>query len=177
MPATAYIGIGSNLTSSAGSPAQAVRAAIDSLGSAGEILAQSSLYRTAPVDYQDQPAFVNAAAAIRTNLQPEALLEALLAIEHAFGRDRATGIPKGTRTLDLDLLLMTEEDGNGLLCQSPSLTLPHPEIACRRFVLAPLAEIAPELVHPTLHRTIGALLEELPGEGPNSAGAIEMLAR
>jgi 2-amino-4-hydroxy-6-hydroxymethyldihydropteridine diphosphokinase len=172
MPQTAYIGIGSNLGSPAGPPAEIVNAAIESLATMGTILARSSLYRTAPVGYETQPAFVNAAVALRTSQDPERLLKCLLAIERSFGRDRASGIPKGPRTLDLDLLLI-----DNVIYESPSLVVPHPELPHRRFVLAPLAEIAPSLVHPVLTRTIRELLDELPDEGPNRSSAVRILDR
>jgi 2-amino-4-hydroxy-6-hydroxymethyldihydropteridine diphosphokinase len=170
MPQTAYIGIGSNLDSPAGSPAEIVRAAIESLATVGAILARSSLYRTAPVGYENQPAFVNAAVALRTSHDPERLLKCLLAVERSFGRDRATSVPKGPRNLDLDLLLI-----DNLIYESPLLVVPHPELPHRRFVLAPLAEIAPSLVHPVLTRTIRELLAELPDEGPNRSSAVQIL--
>jgi len=170
MSRTAYIGLGSNISSPTGPPSEIVLAAIESLATVGSIVARSSLYRTAPVGYQNQPAFINAAVALRTDLEPERLLKCLLAIERSFGRDRATGVPKGPRTLDLDLLLM-----NGLIYESPTLTVPHPELPHRRFVLAPLAEIGPDLHHPVLRRTMRELLAELPDEGPNRAGAIQIL--
>lgn len=170
MSRTAYIGLGSNLPSTAGPPSEIVLAAIESLATVGGIVARSSLYRTAPVGYQSQPAFINAAVALRTEQDPERLLKCLLAIERSFGRDRATGVPKGPRTLDLDLLLI-----DGLILETPTLTLPHPELPHRRFVLAPLAEIAPDAMHPVLRRSIRELLAELPDEGPNSSDAIQIL--
>ncbi|MGC2162815.1 MAG: 2-amino-4-hydroxy-6-hydroxymethyldihydropteridine diphosphokinase [Silvibacterium sp.] len=158
---TAYIGLGSNLASSAGSPAETVEAAVRALAAVGSVTAQSSLYRTAPVGLREQPYFINAVVCLETALEPEGLLRELLAIERIFGRDRRAGVPKGPRTLDLDLLLVMDEDGVAVVYESPTLTLPHPEIANRRFVLAPLAEIAPEMRHPLLEKTMRGLLEEL----------------
>jgi 2-amino-4-hydroxy-6-hydroxymethyldihydropteridine diphosphokinase len=113
------------------------------------------------VGYREQPYFINAVVCLETELKPEDLLRDLMAIERGFGRDRHAGVPKGPRTLDLDLLLVFEDGGAAVRHQSPTLTLPHSELANRRFVLEPLAEIAPELRHPVLHNTMSKLLEEL----------------
>lgn len=135
----AYIALGANL----GDPAATVNAAFAALDQLPQsrLLATSALYRTAPVGIADQPEFVNAAALIDTTLAPEALLDALLAIEQAFGRVRAER--NGPRTLDLDILLYDD-----LTLATPRLTLPHPRLHLRAFVLQPLADLAPDLAIP-----------------------------
>jgi 2-amino-4-hydroxy-6-hydroxymethyldihydropteridine diphosphokinase len=166
----AAIALGANLPSSAGPPEQTLLVAIDDLAAAGSVVARSSLYRTEPVGCTDQPPFVNAAVTLTTDLDPEALLDCLLAIERRYGRDRANAARNGPRTLDLDLLLI-----DNLVANSPRLTLPHPALAERRFVLAPLCEIAPNLRHPILGKSMAELLAALPDEGPNRAGAVHKL--
>lgn len=132
-----YIGLGSNLDDP---PAQ-VEAGLRALAALPEsrLVQRSRLYDTAPWGRTDQPAFVNAAAHLETALSPHALLDALLAIERAAGRER-DGTRWGPRVLDLDILLY----GN-LVLDEPGLRLPHPHLHERTFVLAPLAEIAPHL--------------------------------
>jgi 2-amino-4-hydroxy-6-hydroxymethyldihydropteridine diphosphokinase len=116
----------------------------------------SSIYETEPVDVPDQPAFLNMVAELRVQtFSPEQTLARLLRIEYALGRRR--DIPRGPRTIDLDLLIYGEEQS-----ATEFLQLPHPRLHERRFVLVPLAEIAPELRHPTLHRTINELLRTTP---------------
>jgi 2-amino-4-hydroxy-6-hydroxymethyldihydropteridine diphosphokinase len=165
--ATAYIALGSNL----GDRAKTLAVAVDRLGSLGRVTAKSSLYETEPVGFHDQPNFLNAVVALETNLTPVPLLRALLGIEREMGRDRSQGVIHGPRALDLDLLLMGDAIVSG-----EELTLPHPALQQRRFVLAPLAEIAPELCHPPSKRTIAELLALLPDEGKNRISAVRQLA-
>jgi 2-amino-4-hydroxy-6-hydroxymethyldihydropteridine diphosphokinase len=153
---TAYIALGANLPSPAGSPRQTLDAAILRLGELGNFTAQSSYYSTEPVGYADQPEFLNAAIAIETTLEPQPLLDCLLAIERDFGRDRSHGIPNGPRTLDLDLILYGSR-----IISSSTLQLPHPRMAQRAFVLLPIAEIAPDLIHPELRKSMTQLLQDL----------------
>ena len=152
----AAIALGSNLPSPFGPPEANLREALHRLATLGHVTAVSSFHATDPVGYLDQPRFLNAAALLETALSPLDLLHGLLAIEQAMGRDRANTPAKGPRIIDLDLLLYGSE-----ILHHPDLTLPHPALHERRFVLAPLAEIAPTLPHPTLHRTISELLAEL----------------
>jgi 2-amino-4-hydroxy-6-hydroxymethyldihydropteridine diphosphokinase len=111
---------------------------------------------------------LNGVAGFGTSLEPEALLKELMAVEQAFGRDRS--IQDGPRTLDLDLLMVDE-----LVLTKAGLVLPHPRLAERRFVLTPLAEIAPELVHPVLDRTMEEMLKALPDAGEQAVAGVRRM--
>jgi len=138
-PHRAFVALGSNLAD----PAAQVRRAFDALAGLRDsrLVAHSSLYRTAPVGYADQPDFINAVALIETRLSAVDLLHALLDIEHDFGRVRE--FRNAPRILDLDLLLY-----DSLIHHEHGLTVPHPRMHERGFVLAPLVEIAPDCIIP-----------------------------
>ncbi len=149
----AAIALGSNLSSPFGTPAANLHEAIRRLATLGRVLATSSFLETAPVGYLDQPRFLNAALLLETMLAPLPLLHALLAIEQAMGRTRKNVPAKGPRIVDLDLLLY-----DSLVLTTPELTLPHPAMAERLFVLVPLAEIEPHRIHPVTGLTIETML-------------------
>lgn len=157
---TAYIALGSNLGDREGT----LRSAIVALRQLGSVEATSSSYETAPVGLVEQPDFLNAVVALRTTLSPQELMAALLRIEQQHGRDRGASVPKGPRTLDLDMLSY----GDAVM-ETPMLTLPHPSLAERRFVLAPLAELAPQWRHPVTGKTAAILLAELSQRGGDSS--------
>ena len=153
---TAYIGMGANLPSRAGEPAATLAAAAERLGRLGRVICRSRLYSTAPVGFAEQPRFVNAVVELETELEPLALLGALLEIEREFGRERAKERSNGPRTLDLDILLYGER-----LIDEADLQVPHPRLAERAFVLVPLHEIAPDATDPRSGIAVGELLQRL----------------
>ena len=150
LPACAFVALGSNLSD----PAGQVMAALDAIAALPDIrlLARSSLYLNAAVGYAGQPDFINAVAQIETSLAPHRLLDALLNVEHAFGRERT--FRNAPRVIDLDVLSYA-----ALQCHDAGLTLPHPRMHERAFVLVPLLEIAPTMVIPGLQ----AAAHYLPG--------------
>jgi len=158
---TVYLSLGSNLGDRAGN----LRKAVHRLSELGAVTAVSSLYETEPVEVERmQPWFLNCVVAIETGLMPKQFLSGTLAIEQELGRRRSDS--KGPRTLDIDIVLF----GNAIV-DSPGLTIPHPAMHRRRFVLEPLVEIAPDVRHPILKRTARELLNDLPA----TAGATRRL--
>jgi len=148
---TCYLSLGSNL----GDRSANLNAAIGRLASLGEIKEVSSFYETEPVDFTAQPWFLNCTVAIETELMPRQFLARLQAIEQEMGRRRTQF--KGPRPIDLDILLF----GTSII-DLAELTVPHPALHERRFVLEPLAEIAPEVRHPVFKKTMRQLRDALP---------------
>ncbi|MBV9967624.1 MAG: 2-amino-4-hydroxy-6-hydroxymethyldihydropteridine diphosphokinase [Alphaproteobacteria bacterium] len=155
------VGIGSNLAAPGySSPLETARATLTQLPAIGAaVVASSPWYLSAPVPISDQPWFANAVARVATELPPGELLARLLALEARFGRLR--GERDAARTLDLDLL-----DYDGRQCATPDLELPHPRLHQRRFVLAPLCDIAPQWRHPAIALSAAELLARLPPGQP-----------
>ena len=146
-----YLSLGSNV----GDRAANLRSAIERLAEAGTVQATSGFYETEPVDFRDQPWFLNCVVALETGKTPRHLLAHALAIEEGMGRRRTRD--KGPRTIDIDILLFGDR-----VIDEPGLKIPHPAMHERRFVLEPLAEIAPGAIHPTLRKTARQLLAGLP---------------
>jgi 2-amino-4-hydroxy-6-hydroxymethyldihydropteridine diphosphokinase len=151
MAKLAYLSLGSNV----GDCAAQLRDAIARLGRIGKIVRVSSFYETEPVEFTEQPWFLNCAVALETSATPQELMKALLRIEEEMGRRRVQ--KKGPREIDIDILLFGDE-----VVESEELTVPHPAMAQRRFVLEPLVEIAPELKHPVTRNTVRDLLRGFP---------------
>ncbi|HUR36243.1 MAG TPA: 2-amino-4-hydroxy-6-hydroxymethyldihydropteridine diphosphokinase [Terriglobales bacterium] len=153
----AYISLGSNV----GDRVQNLRRAIAELGKLGTVTKISSFYETEPVEFAAQGWFVNCVVELQTTLTPWELLAALLAIEHGMGRNRSISTtPKGPRNIDLDVILYEDRT-----ISEPGLNIPHPAMQERRFVLAPLAEIAPDAIHPVFMRSAIDLLKALGDAG------------
>jgi 2-amino-4-hydroxy-6-hydroxymethyldihydropteridine diphosphokinase len=154
MAKTVYLSLGSNL----GDRQANLRRAVDSLAAQGlRILRVSSLYETEPIELRDQPWFLNLVVEADTDLFPKQLMSRIRKIELALGRKRTR--PKGPRSIDIDILLFGES-----VIDTEELVVPHPRMTERRFVLEPLAELAPELRHPVSRRTIRELLAATAGQ-------------
>lgn len=162
MKKTAYLSLGSNL----GDRAANLREAIARLQNLGAVTAESSLYETEPVEIKGfQPWYLNCAVVLETDLSAQALLQEVLGIETAMGRRRAA--TKAARNIDIDIIFFADD-----VIETAELTVPHPAMHQRRFVLEPLAEIASEVTHPILKRTVSEMRDAL----PRTSGALRRLA-
>jgi 2-amino-4-hydroxy-6-hydroxymethyldihydropteridine diphosphokinase len=151
VPHLAHLSLGSNV----GDREAQLRDALARLAAAGRVVAASSFYETEPVEFTRQPWFLNCAVALETSQTPRQLMSAILRIEEEMGRRRVQ--KKGPRSIDIDILLFDDT-----ITDSKELTIPHLAMHERRFVLEPLGEIAPEVVHPVLKKTISELRDALP---------------
>ena len=163
-PTVAYIGLGSNL----GDRVAHLRSAVKAIQHLGDSIAVSSVYESEPfgVGDDEQPMYLNMVVSIQTKLEPEKLLSELMDIERTNGRVRIRR--NESRTLDLDVLMFGED-----LIETSVLTVPHPRMHERAFVMLPLSEIAPHSVHPTLQRTISEIAAELPSRSVRLVGRID----
>jgi 2-amino-4-hydroxy-6-hydroxymethyldihydropteridine diphosphokinase len=151
MPELVYLSLGSNV----GDREAQLQDAQTRLSGIGRVVAVSPLYEAEPVEFTKQPWFLNCALALETGKSPQQLMKEILRIEEEMGRRRVE--KKGPRLIDIDILLFDEA-----IVDSKDLTIPHPAMHQRRFVLEPLAEIAPEVLHPVLKKTIRELRDALP---------------
>lgn len=150
---TIYLGLGSNL----GQREANLRQAAQRLRESVRLLRSSSIYETAPWGYTDQPDFLNCVLEAETDLPPLQLLAVAKNLEDAIGREPS--VRYGPRSIDVDILLYSDR-----ITDLPDLQIPHPRMAQRAFVLVPLAELAPELIHPTLKRSIAELTRQVDGK-------------
>jgi 2-amino-4-hydroxy-6-hydroxymethyldihydropteridine diphosphokinase len=154
MKHTVYIALGTNL----GDRLANLRAAIESMPPEIHVLAESHVYETPPWGYEDQPAFLNMVLKSETDLEPELLLNHLKLLEAELGREQS--FHWGPRLIDLDILFYDD-----LVLDSPPLVIPHPRLHERAFVLVPLADVAPDHIHPVFNRSICELLARVNIEG------------
>ena len=154
MKHTVYIALGTNL----GNRKTNLNAAIESLPPDVNVLAESHIYETPPWGYEDQPAFLNMVVKAETDLEPEPLLQYLKQLEVELGRE--SNFRWGPRLIDLDILFYDDQ-----IIDTPPLVIPHPRLHERGFVLVPLMDVAPDIVHPVIEKKISALLAEVDAQG------------